>query len=420
MSTATLFWILALVLVLATLAALVAPLFRAGRTHGRPADAEASAAVYRDRKHELDAEVAAGAIGADEREATGAELVARLGAELSAAPPAPDASAGRTPWIVAVALVAIVPAAALVAYLMLGRPDALEANVARARFTDDEIVAMVDRLAQRMKENPADPQGWLLLGRSYDALQRYRDAAAAYEQAATRLPDDAGVLADWADALGMAQGRTLAGRPTELVMQALAADPDHPKALALAASAAMERGDDPAAIAYWRRLLAVVPPESEDARGIRDTIASLEGGAAGSAPQPSASVAPPAPGASAGPAATAAATRVSGRVVVAPALASRIAPDATLFVYARASTGSRMPLAIVRRAARDLPFDFTLDDTMAMSGEARLSGASEIVVEARVSASGSATPAPGDLAGVSAAVRPGTKDIAVVIDRVLP
>lgn len=404
MSTGTLFWALALVLVLATLAVLVVPLLVAGRSRGRPADDEASAAVYRDRKHELDADVASGAIGADERDATGAELVARLGAELASAPPAPAAPAGRTPWIVAIALVAIVPATALVAYLALGRPDALDANAARSRFTDAEIVAMVDRLAQRMKEHPDDPQGWLLLGRSMDALQRYQEAAEAYEQVALRLPNDAAVLADWADALGMAQGRTLAGRPTELIAQALAADPRHPKSLALAASAAMERGDDPAAIGYWRRLLAVVPPESEDARSIRETIAGLEGGATGLAPKPGAP----------------AAARVAGRVVVAPALAKQVAPDATLFVYARAAQGSRMPLAIVRRSARELPLEFALDDSMAMSRDARLSGASEVVVEARVSASGSAPPARGDLAGASAPVRPGTTGIVVTIDRVLP
>ena len=405
MSTGTLFWALALALVLATLAALVAPLLRTGRSRERPADAEASAAVYRDRKHELDADVASGAIGADERDATSAELVARLGAELASAPPAPAVPPGRASWIVAIALVAIVPATALVAYLVLGRPDALDANAARSRFTDAEIVAMVDRLAQRMKEHPDDPQGWLLLGRSMDALQRYQEAAQAYEQAALRLPNDAGVLADWADALGMAQGRTLAGRPTELVAQALAADPRHPKSLALAASAAMERGDDQAAIGYWRRLLAVVPPESEDAKSIRETIATLGGGA---------------PRAAAEPAAPAAAARVAGRVVVAPKLAAQVTPDATLFVYARAAQGSRMPLAIVRRAARDLPFEFALDDSMAMSRDATLSSASEVVVEARVSASGSATPASGDLAGTSAPVRPGTAGIVVTIDRVLP
>lgn len=416
MSTGTLFWGLALALVLATLAALVVPLMRARPPRERPADADASAAIYRDRKHELDAEVASGAITADERDATGAELVSRLGEELAADAPAPPVPAGRAPWITAIVLVALVPAVALVAYLALGRPEALDADAARKRFSDTEIVAMVERLAQRMKENPTDPQGWLLLGRSWNALQRYDDAAKAYEQAAIRLPDNADVLADWADALGMAQGRKLAGRPTDLVGQALAVDPKHPKALALAASAAMERGDDKTAVGYWRRLLAIVPPGSEDAQGIRETIAQLEGGSTAAPASPSAPAS--ATGAPSAPA-TASAARVTGRVVVAPALAARVASDATLFVYARAPQGSRMPLAILKRTARDLPLEFTLDDSMAMTPAATLSGASAVVVEARISATGSATPAAGDLAGSSPAVPPGTTGIVVTIDRVL-
>lgn len=403
MPTGTLFWGLALVLVLATLAALVGPLLRARAPRERPGAADASAAVYRDRKHELDAEVASGAITPGEREAAGAELVSRLGAELAGERTAPVRPAGRSAWITAIAIVAVLPAAALVGYLVLGRPDALDANVARERFTDGEVVAMVERLAQRMKEDPADPQGWLLLGRSFNALQRYPEAAKAFEEAARRLPGDAGVLADWADALGMAQDRSLAGRPTEIIAQALAADPRQPKALALAASAAMERGDDKAAVDYWRRLLAVVPPGSEDAQGIRDTIAQLEGGASSSA----------------APVATAQAS-VAGRVVLAPALASRAAPGATLFVYARDPNGSRMPLAVLRRTARDLPLEFVLDDAMAMTPEHRLSLAREVVVEARISAKGSATPASGDLEGRSPAVAPGTRGIVVTIDRVLP
>ncbi len=418
MTTGTLFWALALALVLATLATLVVPLLRARPPRERPADADASAAVYRDQKHELDADLASGAISADERDATGAELVSRLGAELAAEAPAPVAPASRAPWITAIVIVALVPAAALLAYLALGRPDALDADVARKRFSDAEIVAMVERLAQRMKENPSDAQGWLLLGRSWNALQRYDDAAKAYGEAAARLPGNADVLADWADTLGMTQGRKLAGRPTELIAQALAIDPQHPKSLALAASAAMERGDDKAAVAYWRRLLAVLPPGSEDAQGVRETIAQLEGG---SAVTPPATAPVPAPASSpAQPAAPAsAASRVAGRVVVAPALASRVPPDATLFVFARAPQGSRMPLAIVRRSARDLPFDFALDDSMAMSPAARLSGASSVVVEARISASGTATPSPGDLVGQSAAVAPGTSGIVVTIERVV-
>lgn len=414
MPTSTTFWALALALVLATLAALVVPLVRSRSRREGPAADDASAAVYRDQKRQLDADFAAGAISAEERDATEGEIVARLGAELSAASGATPASAGRAPWIVAIVIVAIVPAAALVAYLALGNPQALDAGAARQRMTDSEVVSMVERLAQRMKENPSDPQGWLLLGRSWSALQRYQESADAYAEAVKRMPGNADALADWADALAMAQGRKLAGKPTEIIGQALAADPTHPKSLALAASAAMERGDDKSAVRYWKALLAVVPPGSEDAQGIQATIAQLEG-----TPMPAPSVPAPAAGARTAPAAPAA-SRIAGRVEIAPALAARVPPGATLFVYARAAQGPRMPLAIVRRTARELPLEFALDDSMAMAPGATLSNAREVVVEARVSTSGSATPSSGDLSGQSATVTPGTTGLRITIDRVIP
>ena len=443
MPTSTTFWALALALVLATLAALVVPLLRSRSRREGPADDDASAAVYRDQMRQLDADVAAGVISADERAVAEAEIVARLGTELSATAQPAAAIASRAPWIVAIAIVAIVPAAALVAYLAVGNPKALDAGGARPRMTESEVVSMVERLAQRMKSDPSDPQGWLLLGRSWSALQRYQESADAYAEAVKRMPGNADALADWADALGMAQGRKLAGKPTEIIGQALAADPSHPKALALAATAAMERGDNKAAIRYWQSLLALVPPGSEDAQGIAATIVELGGTpttgappAAGasstagssSAPAPAAaarSAAPPTEVASARPAApptelASARSRITGRVEIAPALAARVPPDATLFVYARAAQGSRMPLAIVRRAARELPFEFALDDSMAMAPGATISSAREVVIEARVSASGSATAASGDLSGVSAAITPGTSGVRITIDRVMP
>ena len=429
MPTSTTFWALALALVLATLAALVVPLLRTRARREGPAPDDAAAAVYRDQKRQLDADFAAGAIGEEERAAAEAEIVARLGAELSAAPQPDAAEAGRAPWIVAIAIVAIVPAAALVAYLAVGNPQALDAGAARKRMTEPEVLSMVERLAQRMKADPSDPQGWLLLGRSWSALQRYQESADAYAEAVKRMPGNADALADWADALAMAQGRKLAGKPTEIIGQALAADPTHPKSLALAASAAMERGDDKAAVRYWQALLAVVPSGSEDAQGIAATIAQLGGSpspaplssagaplSSSSAP-PSSAAARPAPRPSA---AAPAASRITGRVEVAPALASRIPPDATLFVYARAAQGPRMPLAIVRRTARELPLEFALDDSMAMAPGATISSAREVVVEARVSASGSATAASGDLSGVSATVAPGATGLRITIDRVVP
>lgn len=419
MSTGVLFWLIAFALVVATLAALVVPLLRRAEGRTGPAEAEASAAIYRDQTRQLDDDVAAGVVRADERDRAREEIVARLGDELAAAPArSATASSPRAAWITAIAIVALLPATALVAYLTLGNPQALDAGAPRARLSEPEIVAMVERLAERMKAQPDDPRGWLLLGRSMGALQRYRESADAYAQAAARLPNDADVLADWADALAMAQGRKLAGQPTEIVNRALAVDPTHRKSLALAASAAMERRDDATAIRHWNALLATLPADSEQARDVRETIAQLGGkaatpaAAASAAPTP-ATAQPRAPTANGG-------GRVSGRVVVSPALAAKLPPQATLFVFARPVQGPRMPLAVIRKAASDLPLQFVLDDSMAMAPGATLSSAREVVIEARVSRSGTAAPASGDLAGESGPVAPGTNGVVVTINRIVP
>ena len=404
MSSTVLFWLIAFALVVATLAVLVVPLLRSAPARTRPAEADAATAIYRDQSRQLDDDVATGVINADERERAHEEIVARLGDEL-AVPASPAAASPRAAWIAAIAIVALLPATALLAYLVLGNPQALDAGVARQHLSNPEIVAMVDRLAERMKAQPDDPKGWLLLGRSMGALQRFKESADAYAQAAARLPNDADVLADWADAQAMAQGRTLAGKPTELVERALAIDPKHPKSLALAASAAMERRDDATAIRHWNALLATLPPDSEQARDVRETIAQLGGKAV--APLP------------ANPTAVASG-RTSGRVVVAPALASRVPPQATLFVFARAVQGSRMPLAVIRKVASDLPLQFVLDDSMAMAPGATISTAGKVVIEARVSTSGTAAPTSGDLAGESGPVTPGASGIVVTINRIVP
>ena len=404
MSTNVLFWAIAILLVVATLAVLVVPLLRAAPPRVRPAESDAAAAIYRDQSRQLDADAAAGVIDADERRAAHDEIVERLGAELAATPDSRTSSSTRAAWIAALALVALLPATALVFYLVLGNPQALDANVARGRLAEPEIVAMVEKLAARMKAQPDDPKGWLLLGRSMGALQRYDESADAYAKAAERLPSDVDVLADWADATAMAQGRKLAGKPSEIVQRALALNPKHLKSLALAASAAMERRDDKAAIGYWNRLLAELPPDSDYARDVRGTIAQLGGTAATPQEPPKA----------------AAAGRISGRVSVAAEIASRVPPQATLFVYARAAKGPRMPLAILRATARDLPLDFVLDDSMAMQSGATLSSATAVVVEARLSASGQAAPSSGDLSGESAVVAPGANNLSITINRIVP
>ena len=216
----------------------------------------------------------------------------------------------------------------------------------------------------------------------------------------------------------MANGRKLAGEPTALIARALAADANNIKALALAGSAAFDLGNFKGALTQWKRILALVPPESEFAGSVRGSIAAAEDQLRTKSPaspgaRAAAATAPAQPAASG--AANSSGTSVQGRVGIAAAAAGQVEPEDSVFVFVRAAEGPRMPLAVMRRQAKDLPFDFVLDDSMAMTPATKLSAFSRVVVVARISKSGLAAPQKGDLEAASAPLAPGTKGIKLEI-----
>jgi cytochrome c-type biogenesis protein CcmH len=389
-----LFLILAAVLVVAVLLALAWPLLRPPAPSAVRAEAS-NLRLLREQLAELDAELAAGTLDADQHAVARAELQRRVLEETREAEVAVQARPGRASVLV---LALAVPALAAGLYARLGNPEGLRAD-APPHASAADIEALVQRLADRMRAQPEDPNGWALLGRAYAGLQRWNESAQAFVEAVKRSPPDPQLLADYADVLAMSQGQKLAGEPEKLALRALALDPDHLKALALAGSAAFERGDALAALKHWERAKALAPAGSPFAEGLDGSIAEARAAAGVSAPTPAAAqTAAPAPQA----AASAAPLRVSVRL--APALAGAVPPGATLFVFARAVEGPRMPLAIVRQPADAGPVQVQLDDSSAMSPALRLSSQQRVVVTARISASGSATPQAGDLEGQSGPV----------------
>jgi len=433
------FWAVALALLALTLGTLLWPLLRR-TTAEAPSEEAARVAVYRDQKRQLDDDLAAGVLSSADHAAGVDELARRLGLEMdTAGREAPAPARERLGLVAALCVVAIIPAGAIVLYLTLGTPDALRPQAsAAARPSDREIVAMVESLAAKMRANPEDPRGWRLLGRSYAALGRYEESSTAYAQAVQRGGEDPDVLTDWAEAMALARNRRVSGEPERLAARALALQPEHPKALALLATAAFERRDFDASIALWQRLLATLPPGSEDIAQTQAAIAQIEQiratgsagpGAASSAGRAAASAGSASPASGAAGTGTPSATpprsaasqgaTIAGRVELAPALAARATPGDTLYVFARGS-GSRMPLAVLRVPAGTWPHAFTLDDSMSMTGGAKLSDASSVTIEARVSHSGDATPHPGDLVGTGVTATPGARDVRIVLDRVQP
>lgn len=420
-----LFGLLAVAMVGLALAMLVPTLFRTkppATALGAQADAHLS--VLREQLAQADADHAAGALDARQHAAARAEIERRAleedrGRDVDA--PVAAARHPRSAWAVAIAI----PLLAVGLYAQLGRPGATSGDVAAAAppqqgFTPEQVEAMVQAIEKKLNTDPppADAaQGWQLLARAYGSMQRFAEADRAFANARKLVPDDPQLMADHADVLAMVRGQKVSGEPERLALRALAIDPKHPKALALAGTAAFERQDFRGAMAYWQRARAGVPDGTELAAGLDSSIAEAKAASGGTV----ASAGSPRGAASPASAAPAAAARITGTVRLAPALASRVAPDDTVFIYARAAEGPRMPLAIVKRKASELPIAFTLDDSMAMAPQMKLSLFPSVIVSARVSRSGNAAPQSGDLVGESGAVKSaGSGALSLAIDRVQP
>jgi cytochrome c-type biogenesis protein CcmH len=424
------FWVVAGLLLLGALL-LVLPALWSPRAAAQGQAGGANVAVYRDQLKEAERDLASDVITPERFEQLRGEIQRRVLEDTQASEgPAATVKPARR---LALALALVIPAASIATYLALGEPDATAPIVVQApaaggaqhEVTADQIQRMVSALAERLKAEPDNAEGWLMLGRSYTALGRYTDAVAAFRKASGLMPGNASVLADLADVIGMAQGRQLAGEPARLVQQALDADPRNIKALALAGSVAFEAKDYRAARTYWERLQAVLPPDSEMARSVQGSIAEarqLEGGtpAAPVAPAAPATATAAAPTAPATPAAPAGEVKLTGEVAISPEMAARVATGDTLFIFARAAQGPRIPLAIVKQPVGSWPVRFTLDDSMAMAPTLKLSGSAQVMVGARVSKSGNATPQSGDLVGLSDPVANTAQGLRIVIDKAQP
>lgn len=325
--------------------------------------------------------------------------------------------------LMAIALAAVFPVAVGGLYWVLGTPDSVVGEKAAASTRDGEhalsqqqITAMVERLALRLQENPNDGAGWLMLARSYAVLARYPESSAAFARAVSLLPPDAQHYADYADIVAMAQGKRLEGEPERLVRRALEIDPRNVKALALNGTILFDRQDYPSAVREWRKVLALVPEDSAAAAGIQGSIRDAENRMAIASAQPGI----PGAQAAAMPSVPAISNaKISGTVEIDPKLRTSIKPGDAIFVFARAVNGPKMPVAMLRSKASELPLSFLLDDSMAMAPQFKLSSVGQVVVGARVSKSGDALARSGDLEGVSSPVSAGAGNVNIVINSIV-
>lgn len=404
------FYLLATPMIVGALAFLVVPLLRAS-AGGRAVDP---------RLRALDDALASGVI--DE-----AEHAAKRAAFTTAG--AASAPRSRAGFAALVASVLLLPGSAILAYSQLGTPAALDpkAHVA-ADGSNIDMDQAVAGLATKLQQNPNDGQGWALLGRAYMSLRRPGDAVDAFRRANQLLPDNADLMADFAQALVMGANQPFAGEPKQLIDRALTLQPDNQRALWLRGVAEYQADEFDTAIATWTRLQTLLPAGSPVATSVQAQIDDARARLGGN---PSAGAASSAADATAAEASTATASadaskRVDGpRLTIAVRLDPKFAADVdgqyTLFVFARAAAGPPMPLAIQRLTAAQLPLTVTLDESNGMLPELMLSMFPQVVIGARISRSGDPKASSGDWQVLSAPVDVQRREpIDLVIDQVVP
>lgn len=283
-----LFWLICAAFVAIALAFVVPTLLATtGKDHSGD-NQEANVEVYRDQISELEVDLQNGIISQEQYQQDRDEIERRLLADVAvnSKEPVPGKTASVRGPVYAIAIA--LPLIALGFYLRIGTPAAITGmttspvqapfadnarpNAPNAAMSQPDIEGNVAALAKRMEQNPDDAAGWAMLGRSYLTLKRFGDAASAYEKAALLKPNDPDALADYAFAMGMANNKSLLGQPSELIKKALALDPENPKALELAGSAAFEAKNYKEAIGYWQRLQQKTPKDSELAQALAERI----------------------------------------------------------------------------------------------------------------------------------------------------
>ncbi|MEJ8845900.1 c-type cytochrome biogenesis protein CcmI [Variovorax rhizosphaerae] len=405
-------WLAALLLLVLALLFVVPPLLRSPTAPPAIEPTDLARRLFADQLAQLDKDLQSSVLDAQDR-AQAVDDLKRQALEEASQPTTPPRRIAARPWMgwgVAAIVSISLPTAALVLYLQVGNPMAVATQLLAAERAGtheaggQDMESMVSRLAQRLRTQPDDVEGWIVLARSYEVLQRYDDAVVAYQKAMTLAPNQPQLLADYADALGSARDGDLAGPVQAAIDAALALDANHPKALALAGMAAFKRGDPATARQRWEKLLALLPADSEAAMQVTADLAQLD---ALNETQVPAAKAPRN-------------KRLGGTVAIAAGLRDKASPQDTVFVLAKTATTGRMPVAVLRLQVKDLPAKFVLDDSLAMSPDLPISRFEAVTVEVRVSRSGQAAPQPGDLIGSVARVALGQEDVALQADRVVP
>ncbi len=414
------FWIFAALMLAVALLLLVPALL--GRKQIRDLDRnQQNVAIARERMKELEGEYGRGVLSEADYEQAKRELEQALLNDVEEGPQAtPTAAVTSTARGTLIGVVVGVPLVAVLLYLQLGNltaldPQAQTAGAPAGHPGGDTTAATMEQLvaglAAKLQEEPNNAEGWFMLGRSYMSMGRYPDAANAFRQVLNLVGDEPTVMLRYADALAMAQGGKIAGEPFALIKHALELNPNDETGLWLAGLGYEEQGQYEQAVQHWRKLERLLQDNPASQTEVRNLIARAEQQLGRPVTVETA------------PAQPAATSKVALQVTIslAEALKDKVSADDTVFIFARAVEGPPMPLAALRKQVRDLPLTVTLDDSMAMMPQLKLSNFNEVRVGARISKSGAVGAQSGDLQGeISPVSTASDETIQVTIDQLIP
>ena len=258
------FFLLVLVLVL-----LLRPFIFPAKNEGT-SRRQMNAAIYREELEKLDAELTIGSINNVDYEMAHAEIRQRLFQDTNEED---DRSVmGSTKkTVIGLCLFIVLLSSGL--YFTLGDAPRIADQNVQQPMTRDGVEKMVTEFAAKMEQDPSNLQGWVMLARSYRILGRNEEAAKAYERAGNFVDSEPQLLADYADALASNANGNFAGKPLQLINQALKLDPNNPMALWLSGTASYTTGNYKAAVQTWEKLAKQLPPGSEEAQSIGESIA---------------------------------------------------------------------------------------------------------------------------------------------------
>ena len=408
MNASMLFVLIALGIALCVAVVFLWVLLRERKPVTQASQAKANAKVYRDQILDLDREHDSGHISDQEWQQSRDELSLRLLEDTSAVDD-PAAKAEKPAIWTAVVLAVALPLGSMGLYMWVGQPEALNPLALKTPDQVDpkDLAKMAQTLAEKLQAKPDNLQGWVMLGRTYRTLENFDAALKAYDSA-LKLSDDDDLKLERIEVIAMQRQGQFEGEPWNVIREILQRDPQHFGALLTAGSASYAEGKFADALKYWEQARKPLDANNPDLEGLENAIAAVRDRLG----------MPPAKGTTSS--ALASGLNVTGQVNLSASLKSKASPNDVVFIYATPANGDRMPLAIFKTTVSQLPLNFTLDDSSAMTPDRKLSAAGEVMVKVRVSKSGNAMPQSGDLSGSLGPVKVGAKGLKLEIKDQIP